>query len=474
MCGHAGIIIVNPADFVSSSKYRIHGSAKENAAADIVSTLLLEAQSFRGGDGFGLMALSSLSLSDPIVGKELSVSFVKKVDKFGGEWPSVIDTDKIFSTPGVICTHARKMTAGQKVFAATHPIHVDHITLMHNGSVPNWSSLFPKAASDTIGIAQMLAEKGIKEVAETIEGAKTLVWLDSTDNSLNFFKHKERPLYMCKTGSSFLYASEKWMVFKALDQRDLPETEWFDFKDQYHYKYYVETATWADPVVYEEPETKQSYYGGGVYGKKKESETAIPPSATPTAGTVVSVTKDSTTDDNKVVVLTKNSALAVRFNTIIADGATCLVAGRVIPAQHLSCPTVFAGKAVRIRVPIKHYAAFAGLVKTGIAVGCRLLATTNSYAQGLECAFPHTMVMEFDQTTTNEELDEFSDVAARLYESVKEGESPQGFLLSIRNYIEWNTFFKQSRTKPNGVLLNKHPARVNHSIPSIKINIPCL
>ena len=479
MCGHLGLVINNPADFLAAPKYRIYSAAKTAVGADIAAQMLLENQHYRGGDGFGVMALSTLSVCDPTVNEELRTSFVKKVDNFVGKWESVVDSQAVFARKGVICMHARKMTAGAKVYAATHPIHVGHITLMHNGSVPNWQRIFPKAASDTIGIAQLLAEEGIKEVAETVDGAKTLVWLDSDDKSLNFFKHKERPLFMCRTGSSYVYASEKWMIFKALDTYDMPMDEWLEFEDGCHYQYFPETGLWADVIKYQDPPVFISYPVSTTYiSKKKEtvSPSAMVGASAQTqqngkiAGTTALTTTLSTpTNDMSILRGTK---LAVQLLSATIDAGMTLVRARIVDSTSYPAPRGFEMKQVRIRVPEKLAEAFVKMCKAGTYMVTSAAAATHASSEYVVGEYPHLMLMCFDLTMVEPEFKNIGDAAMLLFDQIGNDPCPPTLLSSIRSYLEWLDAFEVDKAAPLGAVLTPHKHRINCMTSTERLPIP--
>lgn len=466
MCGHAGLIIANPSDFVSKPKYKLVGNVSSNNAADIAAALLAENQFYRGGDGFGLMALSKISLSDPTLGNNYRVSFVKKVDEFTNKWGTVIDSEKVFTTTGVVCMHARKMTAGTKVYSLTHPIHVDHITLMHNGSIPNWSNLFPSCGSDTVGLAKMLSEEGIQRVAETIEGAKTLVWLDSTEGSLNFFKHSERPLYMYKTGDSFVYASEEWMVFKALDQYGLSRDGQVVFEDGYHYKYLVEERQWETPVKYKNPEpaASRSY---DHYSKKKEMDGVVvmgavsPPMKQTTNGVGTSVkttTHHSAVYGRRTLLTTDAFAFQLHKVTDHTEKVVC-ASGSLVPSCY-DLPEDFIMKDVKVFLPTAFKEAINLLIAAGVYLKSTPVRSTyyNSHyvvADGIK-----GLVFCFDPSLTEKELASIDGAAIELHKVLSKFDVPRSTLDNIRYYCEMLDGFSENKKNPLGLTLVKHPARL--------------
>lgn len=465
MCGHAGLIIAKPSDFVSKPKYKVFGNTTtSNVASEMAATLLSENQFYRGGDGFGLMALSSVSLSDPTIGNKYRVSFVKKVDDFAHKWSTVVDSEKVFSTAGVVCMHARKMTAGTKVYASTHPIHVDHITLMHNGSIPSWQTLFPNCGSDTIGLAKMLAEQGIQRIAETIEGAKTLVWLDSNENSLNFFKHSERPLYMYKTGDSYIYASEEWMVFKALDQYGLPRTDQVIFEDGYHYKYMVLENRWAEPVKYENPEPASKHYD--YYGKKKVHGVVVTGAAfrqdqkTETdAGTTAVITNlPSVRSSNKVLYPNDTFAMQVVSVTDHTNSLICVM-GSVAMSSY-NTPPQFLMKDTKMFLNKGYKRAIEKMISAGMYVATSPVRSTNNSAEFLIADGIKGLVFCFDPTYSDHELDMIDSAATLLYKEMVKSTASTSALDNIRHYCEMLDGFAENKTDPLGITLTPHRERV--------------
>ena len=323
----------------------------------------------------------------------------------------------------------------------------------------------------------MLAEKGIKPIAEEIVGAKTLVWLDAEDNSLNIFKHKERPLYMCRTGSSYIYASEKWMVFKALDQYNLPQDGWIDFKDQFHYKYDVASGTWDEPVEYKEP-VEYNYYTG--YNSKKNTA-ATHTGTTDTAQTHVAGVGNvqnglQPIDNTKhgTVVLTKGTKLIARLVSITQKGTYSELEGRVAYSNDYCPPNVFLGKTVIMRVPTRNYAAFASAVGAGMYVVTTTSSPFNNYVAALSCEAPFSLAFLFDTSMVKTDYDRLAAAAEKLYNSTSNSDLPDTFPISSRNYLEWLDAFELNQTKVLGVDFIDNPKRLHSKIPSKQINIPCV
>lgn len=98
-----------------------------------------------------------------------------------------------------------------------HPFQEDHITLVHNGTVHNWTMsglsgyADPDIIVDSHMVAKTIAELGAKEaITKKLSGAFALVWYDSNERSLNFIRNKERPLWLASlSDGTLVWASEK-------------------------------------------------------------------------------------------------------------------------------------------------------------------------------------------------------------------------------------------------------------------------
>jgi asparagine synthetase B (glutamine-hydrolysing) len=120
----------------------------------------------------------------------------------------------------VIAGHSRAATYGSVVASNAHPFRKDHITGMHNGSIPqfaNWNG----DTTDSEHLFELMAKSGPQSVVDQAKGgAYALVWHDSSDNTLNFLRNPDRPLFFAKApGDLILWMSEEWMLdtlFKSI------------------------------------------------------------------------------------------------------------------------------------------------------------------------------------------------------------------------------------------------------------------
>ena len=108
-----------------------------------------------------------------------------------------------------------------------HPFKEGAVTLVHNGSLRGQWRLpdHEQFAVDSNNIAHAINEIGIDETVSKLQGAFVLVWHDQRDQTLNFIRNDERPLYLAKlsTGTWF-WASEKDMLLWILNRRKVKVT----------------------------------------------------------------------------------------------------------------------------------------------------------------------------------------------------------------------------------------------------------
>lgn len=100
----------------------------------------------------------------------------------------------------------------------SHPFKSEHITLVHNGHVTSLYDLdVPKHHTievDSEVVTQAIALHGYYKTLQKIKGAAALVWYDSKEDVLRFYRNKDRPLYFAtvKKSNAALIASEIEMV----------------------------------------------------------------------------------------------------------------------------------------------------------------------------------------------------------------------------------------------------------------------
>lgn len=117
----------------------------------------------------------------------------------------------------VLIGHNRYATLGAKDDNNAHPFSHGGVTLVHNGTLVNKGELLEKDdrvvfPTDSETITYALSLYDWQPVLESLEGAYALVWYDSRDNTLNFARNEERPLWLGVMGGDLVWASERSML----------------------------------------------------------------------------------------------------------------------------------------------------------------------------------------------------------------------------------------------------------------------
>ncbi len=115
--------------------------------------------------------------------------------------------------------HNRYATMGAKTAKNAHPFNHGDITLVHNGTLTQ-QSLLPDHRDfdvDSENICHSINKIGAAETIQKLNGAFTLVWFDSSDETLHIIRNDERPFHLAETSSGDWYgASEEDMLMWIL------------------------------------------------------------------------------------------------------------------------------------------------------------------------------------------------------------------------------------------------------------------
>lgn len=139
----------------------------------------------------------------------------------------IADTSNVF-----LMGHNRWATQGKHTDENSHPFKHNHITMFHNGTLTSVTDL-PKGSTFTVdseAIAHALSVQSTKSTLESIQGAFALVWYDEEDETLNFARNSERPLWFGKVNGSdsYLYASEKGMLSWLANRNGINVSEMYE------------------------------------------------------------------------------------------------------------------------------------------------------------------------------------------------------------------------------------------------------
>lgn len=197
MCGIIGMI---------TSKA---GTAEWQTKRDIVKQMLFT-NTLRGSDSTGIAFIP--------FNRDDSVKIIKKAVAAPDflELRAVNDSLTSIEKNWAVIAHNRAATYGKVNNINAHPFSVGDITLVHNGSLKTTTNLpdHTKFSVDSENIAHAIDTLGIDDAAKLFNGAFALVWHDAKDNTINFLRNDERPLFfgVCKGSQIIYYASELGML----------------------------------------------------------------------------------------------------------------------------------------------------------------------------------------------------------------------------------------------------------------------
>jgi predicted glutamine amidotransferase len=127
---------------------------------------------------------------------------------------------------GLYIGHNRYATMGTRTDDGAHPFTHKHITMVHNGMVDTHvlhdldGYRDPDCTVDSEMVCRTIAERGIEEAVKKFSGAFSLVWWDADARTLNFLRNEKRPMFICHTYTTTMWASEKNFLRVLLARED--------------------------------------------------------------------------------------------------------------------------------------------------------------------------------------------------------------------------------------------------------------
>jgi len=107
--------------------------------------------------------------------------------------------------------HGRASTKGSVLAKNAHPHTVDHITLVHNGTIDHGLEedyKLAKTDNDSLALCHAIAKDGLVEALYKVTGAYSLIIHDAKQNVLQFVSNGLRPLHMVEFAGRTLIMSE--------------------------------------------------------------------------------------------------------------------------------------------------------------------------------------------------------------------------------------------------------------------------
>lgn len=229
MCGHVGL--------AGKLEFKDEGTLKR----------LLLLDYFRGTDSTGVASIRKDG--PPMIAKIAShpIDFfdTKRYDKISSAYQS-----KAF------IGHNRAATKGKVNETNAHPYQYGHIVGAHNGTLDteSWKELNEalgyETEVDSMAIFACIEKLGIEETVKMLRGAWALVWADLNENTLNFLRNKERPMWYAYTKNfdRLFWASEWPMIQAATDMAaggyEIHQKEggysFFSMDEDYLYQYDID------------------------------------------------------------------------------------------------------------------------------------------------------------------------------------------------------------------------------------------
>lgn len=161
--------------------------------------------------------------------------------------------DKAFSgMQRAIIGHNRWATVGQVVRQNAHPFENNSVVGVHNGTLKS-KHLLADASQfkvDSENIYHAFDKHGVQDTMNYMNGAWALVWWDKDDQTINFLRNNERPLWMVRSddGKVLFWASEHWMLDVALSKHGVKFGRITLLQEDVHHSIHVNNKGELDKV----------------------------------------------------------------------------------------------------------------------------------------------------------------------------------------------------------------------------------
>lgn len=171
-------------------------------------------------------------------------------------WESMFQDPK----PFVIAGHCRAATVGDVTDENAHPFHLGPVIGMHNGTIAGIEGK-KDDGTDSEAMLTLIRDKGLQyAVDEARFGAYALCWMDSRDQTLNFIRNKERPLYMTTFGGCLYWASSFYILRLMMDHHKLGGADPKILDQDVHLKVKLNDPIAQQKRVEVKPRTRVAYF----------------------------------------------------------------------------------------------------------------------------------------------------------------------------------------------------------------------
>lgn len=209
-----------------------HISAKEES----VFRRLLEIDTIRGPHSTGVLAVDAKG----------NTNIVKKVGTPWDLYQYKQFDEMLRASLCVLMGHNRWATTGKITARNAHPFEHDHIIGAHNGTLKA-QYLLPDHNDfevDSDNIFHSISKIGVDETIARTNGAFALTWYDAEQETMNFIRNAERPLWLAEAEDSrtVFWASESWMLEVTLNLAGIKHKDLYQPKPGELYTYPIELA----------------------------------------------------------------------------------------------------------------------------------------------------------------------------------------------------------------------------------------
>lgn len=136
--------------------------------------------------------------------------------------------------------HNRAATTGAVTADNAHPFNYGHIWGAHNGTLTNISQLDDHKSFDVDSKALFshMAANGVEHAIRNVGGAYSLVWYDENENTINFLRNSQRPLFFAfsRDNGTLFWASEYWMIDRAAKKEKITMGTIHSTQEMCHYR----------------------------------------------------------------------------------------------------------------------------------------------------------------------------------------------------------------------------------------------
>ena len=134
--------------------------------------------------------------------------------------------------------HNRAATVGKVNDENSHPFFTENLTGVHNGSLKGSWRYDLKAPADvevdSHAIYTAINKEGIQWTIDRINGAYSLVWYDDRNDTLNFLRNSERPMWFVESDEFVGFGSEKHIIAAAMERNGMKVTGFEELPPHVH------------------------------------------------------------------------------------------------------------------------------------------------------------------------------------------------------------------------------------------------